>query len=585
MYYLGLQAYHLLSSTQKKRGLWIVFFVAIGSLLDFFSLAFFLPIVFLLINPQKTMANEQFMDKFPLFRAIDPMHLGLGITVIAVIFIAIKTRVNIWVTYQKANYAYGIARNLASRALTRYFKSSYTQFADTDFTKEMNRISNLPLTFANNVVIPGGTLLSEIIVLSLLLTAIALYNIHVFLFMALIIAPVAIIYSWKRKNIGGLTTHIKKVYPRLLKYALQSVEALPEIRIFRKESFFKDRFNSTYSELGKMLAKDHTAHTTASRSTELVAGLSIGALIGYALVSKLPYNETLILLSIYAGVSFRAIPSVNRIFAASLQIRSNDYVIQDLSEIVAPSEDDFNETPAALPFQEKFELCNISFGYDANSMIIKNASLAVKKGDKIILTGKSGTGKTTLLHLLLRFVKEQLGDIRVDGVKLTDHNTKAWEKLIGYVSQNPYILDGSITENIAFGIPEAKINPEKINNLIHVMGLASWVNTLPEKSNTLIGERGTKISGGQRQRIAIARALYHDAEILLLDEITNQLDRQTELEVMAALDNFAFMNKTIILITHWPELWESFSSVYQFKNGNFEKQSRGALNQVPENVK
>jgi ABC-type bacteriocin/lantibiotic exporter with double-glycine peptidase domain len=216
-------------------------------------------------------------------------------------------------------------------------------------------------------------------------------------------------------------------------------------------------------------------------------------------------------------------------------------------------------------------LSGISLRYGDNIPILKNASLFIRKGEKIILSGKSGTGKTTLLYLLLRFIKEQEGTISVDGVTLTDQNALAWRRNIGYVPQNPYILDASVKENIAFGVPDEQIDLNKIGEVIGMMDLGAWVDALPEKIDTVIGERGARISGGQRQRLAIARALYHDAEILLLDEVTNQLDAQTETEVMKAIDHLMSQKKTIILITHHPDLWTSFDAVYELKDGHFEK--------------
>jgi HlyD family secretion protein len=164
---------------------------------------------------------------------------------------------------------------------------------------------------------------------------------------------------------------------------------------------------------------------------------------------------------------------------------------------------------------------------------------------------------------------EDSGDILVDGRKIQEADSLSWRKLIGYVPQNPFILDATIAENIAFGVPKEKINYNKVKSLIQELDLEGWLSNLRDGIDTIIGEKGAKISGGQKQRLAIARALYHEAEILLLDEITNQLDKQTEIEVLNSLDNFAAHNKTIILITHRPELWKTFDAIYELNAGKF----------------
>jgi ABC-type bacteriocin/lantibiotic exporter with double-glycine peptidase domain len=224
-----------------------------------------------------------------------------------------------------------------------------------------------------------------------------------------------------------------------------------------------------------------------------------------------------------------------------------------------------NGTPVV--FKERIDICNVSFGHSVDHLILKNASFTILKGEKIALTGKSGSGKTTLLLLLMRYLQEGSGDIKVDGIKIEKRDAMGFRNLMGYVPQNPYILDASIEENIAFGIPAHEIQTEKIKNLIIDLDLKSWIDSLPLKASTRIGEKGTKISGGQRQRLAIARALYHDAEVLLLDEITNQLDRQTEEEVLNVLNSLALRNKTILFITHKPSTLLSFDSIYEMKDG------------------
>ena len=167
----------------------------------------------------------------------------------------------------------------------------------------------------------------------------------------------------------------------------------------------------------------------------------------------------------------------------------------------------------------------------------------------------------------MRFIKEQSGQVTIDGEGLTPQNENAWLRKIAYVPQSPYILDSTIKENIAFGVPTNNIDINKVNNSIRDLGLEAWVAGLDNELNSIIGERGVKISGGQRQRLAIARALYHDAEILLLDEITNQLDSVTELEIMRTLHQLSKSGKTIILISHHHNKSLTFDAVYELSAG------------------
>jgi ATP-binding cassette, subfamily B, bacterial PglK len=167
----------------------------------------------------------------------------------------------------------------------------------------------------------------------------------------------------------------------------------------------------------------------------------------------------------------------------------------------------------------------------------------------------------------MRFLKEQSGNITVDGKSIREHGWRVWGSQMGYVPQAPFMVNGSIKENIAFGHPPEKIDRAKIQTLIRSLGMKDWISGLTDGLDTTIGERGMKISGGQRQRIAIARALYNDADILLLDEVTNQLDASTEREVLNTLLDVAGNDKTIIMITHQYSLLQRFDAVYEFANG------------------
>lgn len=570
----------LVPETFKKQGISILFLLTMGALLDLFSLATFLPVIILIVDPNKTINNKYFSNLYNLAGFEDPAYFAATLTIFALIIIFIKTQANIWITYKKAAYAYNIASDFASRAMAKYLQIPYQKFVNTDYTGEMNRISNLPIVYANNYLIPIGTILAESFILLVLLIVITVYDSKVAVFILVIILPVALVYRAKRVKMKNLGQQIKKTYPLLLKYTLQSIEALPEIQVFKKEAFFKNRFRKTFNDLGVIFSKDHTALTSSVRLTELVAALCICVLIIYALLSKQSLEKSILLLSIYAGVSFRAIPSINRILAASLQIKTHEYIIPELQQMMASRDITFEESAPSLPFDKKIELLNISFRHDDRAWLLKNTSLTIGKGEKIAILGKSGSGKTTLFLIIMRFLKTQEGVIKVDDLPIDDHNSKGWQKLIGYVPQNPYILDDTLIENIAFGIPKENVDQAKVIRLLRSLDMEDWMNNLPLKLNTIIGEKGTKLSGGQKQRLAIARALYHDAEILLLDEVTNQLDRDTEQDVIKILHNLSSLKKTIILITHRIELWKIFNSVYELRDKRLEKMRSEELESI-----
>jgi ATP-binding cassette, subfamily B, bacterial PglK len=560
----------LVDARYKRQGLYLIFLLIASSVFDLFSLASFIPLILMVLDPKESIASSWVARVSHVTGIYDPTFTGISLILCVLLLIFLKNRFSHWVTFKKASFGYNIASDVATRTLSNYLTIPYNKFAEADYSREVNRIINIPIAFANNFVMPAGTILVELCIAVMLLITVSVYNVYLLLFLAAIVTPVGAVYYIKRKQLRAVSKELKSAYPQILKHTLQSVEGLTEIRSFGKEEFFKRRFQQAYGDLGRLFSKDHTASVSAARTTELVAAACIGAVIIYLLLSKQDYEQTLLLITIYAGAGFRAIPSINRIFSASLQMKTYEYVVEEFKQMLAADRKAPHQPTTTLSFKNSIKFNNISFAHAADQYILKNVQLKIQKGEKIALMGKSGSGKTTLLLLLMRYITEQSGDITLDGIKIETQHSASFRKLMGYVPQNPYILDASVAENIAFGIDAAEIDTAKISKLVSDLGLQSWIDGLPQGIHTRIGERGTKISGGQRQRLAIARALYYNAEVLLLDEITNQLDRQTEEAVMQLLDCEVFKDKTVIFITHKSDLLHYFHSAYTIEGGKLD---------------
>jgi ABC-type multidrug transport system fused ATPase/permease subunit len=378
-----------------------------------------------------------------------------------------------------------------------------------------------------------------------------------------IVAPVRLVYYLNRKGISTTSDDLKKKYPLSLKFGLQAIEGWMDIKASVKENFFKKRFVEASQSLAKTFVRDHVNQTGPSRLTEIIAACIICAIIGYSLLSHQNAQQTFLLLGVYAGASFRMIPSINRILNALMQIKSHEYLLKELEDLT-------NFQPTKIQkqysqgFEKSIELKNISFQYPNGPVVLNDISFTINKGQKVALVGKSGSGKTTILLILLQFLKPSSGKIIFDGV---EQNDVIWRNVFSYVSQSPYILDSSIAENIAFGYPNEEINFEKINRIIKDLDLEQMIKSFPDGLETQIGEKGIKLSGGQRQRIAIARALYSNAEVLLFDEITNQLDKQTEKEIINTLIKVAHQKKTVMMITHHEHLLAEFDCILSLENG------------------
>jgi ABC-type multidrug transport system fused ATPase/permease subunit len=242
-----------------------------------------------------------------------------------------------------------------------------------------------------------------------------------------------------------------------------------------------------------------------------------------------------------------------------------DTIVQELETI-----DRGRDTPAAqtaLPLNQALELRNIGYVYPGSTAGLRDVSLTLRKGKSLGIVGRTGSGKTTLVDLILGLLVPQQGTVLVDGTPLDDHSRRAWQKSIGYVPQDIFLSDATLAQNIALGLPVDKIDQTKVEHAARIARIHDFVvDSLPDGYATRVGERGVRLSGGQRQRVGIARALYHDPELIVFDEATSALDTLTETEVMEALRALAGV-KTIILIAHRTSTLEACDQVVRLEGG------------------
>ena len=278
-------------------------------------------------------------------------------------------------------------------------------------------------------------------------------------------------------------------------------------------------------------------------------------------------------LTAFAVAAMRIMPSANRINTYITQIAyeqpSLDFVYDNLSESMktdkAMRAQKEKISGPALHLNDKIELNNITFAYpDGERNIFSDAHMVVPKGKSIGIMGSSGAGKSTIVDILLGLLHVQTGEILCDGVNIFT-NYESWLGQIGYIPQSIYMIDESIRSNIAFGIDESEIDDKRIEEVLIEAQLKDFVDSLPEGLDTTIGDRGVRLSGGQRQRIGIARALYHNPEILVFDEATSALDNETEAAVMEAVNSF-HGKKTMVIIAHRLNTIEKCDIIYEVDN-------------------
>jgi ABC-type multidrug transport system fused ATPase/permease subunit len=351
-------------------------------------------------------------------------------------------------------------------------------------------------------------------------------------------------------------------------HLMQGLNGVKEVKLLAKEDFFLTQFDKHNSERGKITSKQSTLQQVPRTYLEFLAVIGLAALVISMMMQGKSLQHLVPTLGIFVAAAFRMIPSANRIMTYLSQIRYSQPVVELLYNEFRMIRGVKKENPLITKTELKhnIEVRDLYFHYEnANTNALDGISLSIKKGESIGLIGHSGSGKSTMVDILLGLLKPLKGNIYVDGVDITE-NLRGWQTNIGYVPQSIYLIDNTLKNNVAFGVPYDKIDEMAVARAIKAAQLEEYVNSLPEGMETFVGERGVRLSGGQRQRIGIARALYYDPEILVLDEATSALDTATESGVMEAITALKGV-KTLIIVAHRLSTVENCNTLYRLKKG------------------
>ena len=375
-------------------------------------------------------------------------------------------------------------------------------------------------------------------------------------------------YLLSKKILYKLGLERQKYSKLVIKSAQETILGLKLIKILKKEDYFKNLFSKNFNKSLDIEKKQSLILFAPRLFTEMVFVTLFIFFIIYLLKINNDFVSIMPQLSIYFVAAIRMIPSVNRL---SLNVQTVKYgkssvdLLYDEFKKIKHTETTEDKNEKFLNFSNDIELKEINFSYNGKKEILKNIDLKIKKGQMIGIIGKTGVGKSTLVNILIGLLKFTSGSINLDGQRLKE-NLYNFKNFIGYVPQDTFLLDGSIKQNIIFTLDnEFNYNEKKLNESINSSKLNNFIDQLPHKLDTSIGERGSKLSGGQQQRIAIARALYRDPKLLIFDEATSSLDTDTERDIIEDVKDMKG-DKTLLIISHRETTLKYCDEIYEIEN-------------------
>ncbi len=568
---------YIFDRKQKGQIVILAVLILVGGVVETLGVSMILPVVSVILNPESLHRN---INKYPQIKnALDAMGFDndaklASLLLVVMIFLFVFKNAYLLFLIHKQNTFITRARNdMISRVMREFLNRPYEDYLGADIPTVFRITdSDIPKTFT--LMLSMLSLSTELVV-SLCLGIVLLFvNWQMTVLIVAVLLILTLISTRLLKpKLNTIGRRNQETQSRIAKWRIQAIYGLKDVKVLNRQDFFIRNYYEQ-GKIGADIDRDYTVLNSVPRL--LIETVFMAVVLLYVLLYINAGGDPTALLpqlTAFGVAAIRIMPSANRINTHITTIAYNQYslnfVYENLTDAMKTDKAMRAERAAIagpeLHLEKEIELKGITFSYpDSDVKIFNKANMLVKKGQSVGIIGPSGAGKSTIVDILLGLLHVQEGEILCDGSNIFS-NYDSWLSQIGYIPQSIYLVDESIRENIAFGIDADKIDDDRIWQVMEEAQLAEFVRSLPEGLDTKIGDRGVRLSGGQRQRIGIARALYHNPEILVFDEATSALDNETEAAVMEAINSF-HGRKTMVIIAHRLNTIEKCDRIYEVKD-------------------
>jgi len=574
----------LLNFHEKKRAVFLLIITIIMALLDMIGVASILPFMTVLTNTSLIETNFILNTMFKASSTFGVQNnqqfiftLGLLLFFILIISQLFKA----YTTYLQFQFIIMIENSISKRLVEGYLYQPYSWF----LSRNSADLGKTILSEVGNVVGNGIGKLIEIITKGAITIVILILLIIVDLKLTFIVGfSLSVVYLL---IYYGLKDYLNQIGEKSLKNnqlrfiaISEAFGAAKEVKVGGLEQTYIKSFSNSSENFARTQASSLIISSLPRFFLEIIAFGGVILVILYIIAQSNSFIDALPVISLYVFAGYRLMPAAQGIFASFAQLTfvspSLDKLYDDIKKIKISKE---NQDQTVIPFNKTINLKNIHFSYpDISRTTLKDVTLNIPAKSFVGFVGATGSGKTTTVDIILGLLNPQKGTLEVDGKVITEHNSRSWQRNIGYVPQYIYLSDDTIAANIAFGVATKDIDQEAVEKVSKIACLHEFVlNELPKKYQTLIGERGVRLSGGQRQRIGIARALYHNPQVIIFDEATSALDNITEKNVMDAISNYR-KNITTIIVAHRLNTVKNCYIIYLFDKGKIK--SKGTYDEL-----
>jgi len=543
----------LLTPHERRRAGLLFSMMLIMALLDMIGVASIMPFMAVIANPDLIETNAVFSMAYTTLNFQDPTQFLFALGVLVFVLLITSLAFKMLVTYAQLRFSLLREYSIGKRLVVGYLHQPYSWFLDRHSADLGKTVLSEVSAVINGSMRPMLNLIANSVVAIFLLTLLIIIDPVLALTVGGVLGSTyALIY----KATGGFLTRIGKerVEANQRRFAVvsEAFGAAKEVKVGGLEQVYIKYFSGPALIYAKHLATAQVVGQLPRFAMEAIAFGGLLLVTLYLMAQNNGFASALPIISLYVFAGYRLIPALQKLYAAATQLRfagpALDALHADLTSL-KPAIHRSSQEP--LQLTQSICLNNINYTYpNAPHLALKGITLSIPAKSTVGVVGSTGSGKTTLVDLILGLLVPQKGTLEIDGQVIDEHNSHAWQCSIGYVPQQIYLADDTLSANIAFGIDGQDIDQKEVERAAKIANLDEFVtNDLPNGYETTVGERGVRLSGGQRQRIGIARALYHKPQVLILDEATSALDNLTEKAVMEAVHNLGH-EITVILIAH-----------------------------------
>ncbi|WP_424930064.1 ABC transporter ATP-binding protein [Amaricoccus tamworthensis] len=565
----------LFTSSERRIFFLLMGLIVFSALMETVGVASILPFLAILSDPSAIDTNPYLSMAYTTlgFENHQSFLLTIGICVFTVV--VLNLGVKILTLYAMARFSFMRCAALSTRLLSGYLHQPYTWFLNRNSADLGKSLLSEIDRMAQTVMLPAMRLLANLVVVVFLIGLVVVVNPTVAMAAAgLIMGSYVLIFVGLRKYISRRGKERLIANGERFQIAQEALGGAKEVKLMGLEEPYIMRFRKPAYRMAGAIASDVVLGESPRYILEGIAFGGMLLLIIFMLISgDGGLQQLLPLLGVYAFAGLRLFPALQQVFRQASGLRFNRPTLESLYKDYIEGRQNLDERhagppPPALPLRQELELRDVHYAYpQADRAALNGMSMLIKANTTVGIVGGTGAGKTTAVDLILGLLSPQSGEFSVDGVPVTKENRRSWQRSIGYVPQQIFLTDESVRGNIAFGVPADQIDEEAMLKAAKIAELHDFVmESMPQGYDTMVGERGVRLSGGQRQRIGIARALYHDPDVLILDEATSALDNLTERAVMDAVHNLG-QAKTIIMIAHRLTTVRDCNVILMLQNG------------------